>query len=311
MSALSSALREYLALRRALGFKLRGDGKALQNFVAFLDQQGASHITTAMALRWAVLPQNAQPARWARRLSIVRLLATHCVATDPRTEIPPKGLLPYSYRRRPPQIYSESQITRLVKAARHLPTRRGLRSKTYSTLFGLLFVTGMRVGEIVALDRADVDLDRGLLTVRDTKFGKSRLIPLHPSTRCALSRYARKRDRIYPRASAPSFFVSERGWRLTHGSVRWTFVKLSRQIGLRGPSDRHGPRLHDLRHSFAVRTLIGWYRRGTDVERRLPHLATYLGHTQVTDTYWYLTAAPELLRLAAARADDRQGRRYT
>ncbi len=197
----------------------------------------------------------------------------------------------------------------LIQAARHLPSRQGLRSETYATLFGLLAVTGMRVGESVRLDRNDVHLDRGLLTIRNTKFGKSRLVPLHPSTRDVLSRYAAERDRIHPRPPTPSFFLADIGRRPTHWSARWTFVKLSHQIGLRGPSDRHGPRLHDLRHSFAVRTLLGWYRDGADVETRLPQLATYLGHAHVTDTYLYLTATPELLQMAAARLDGPQGGR--
>lgn len=307
MSGLSSTLHDYLALRRRLGFKLRDEQAVLQRFVFFLERQGASYITTEMALRWAVLPQGAQPAHWARRLSMVRLFAAHCSAIDPRTEVPPTGLLPYSYRRRPPYIYDDKEIARLIQAARCLPSSRGLRAESYSTLFGLLAVTGMRLCESVRLDRDDVDPDRGLLTIRKSKFGKSRLVPLHPSTRSVLLRYAAGRDRAHPRPTTPSFFLSDTGRRLTHWSVRWTFVKLSRQIGLRGPSDRCGPRLHDLRHSFAVGTLLGWYREGADVEQRLPQLATYLGHGHVTDTYWYLTATPELLRLAATRVDGPQG----
>jgi len=307
MSDLLQALQDYLALRRALGFKLTDYGSALPKFISFLEQQGASQITTELALRWAVLPQGAQPAEWARRLRMVRHFAVYCGAINPRTEIPPVGLLPYSYRRRRPYIYIDDEIGRLIRAASRLPSRRGLRSESYSTLFGLLAVTGMRVGESVRLDRDDLDLDRGLLTIRDTKFGKSRLVPLHRSTLQALSRYAKARDRVHPRPTTPSFFLSDTGRRPTYWSVLWTFVKLSHQIGLRGPSDRHGPRLHDLRHSFAVRTLLGWYRDGADVEQRLPQLATYLGHAHITDTYWYLTATPELLQLAAKRLDGREG----
>jgi integrase/recombinase XerD len=303
MSGLSSTLDDYLALRRSLGFKLAEGEGVLGDFVSFLDRQGASHITTELALRWAVLPQGAQPAHWARRLCLVRHFAAHCGAIDPRTEVPPVGLLPYSYRRCPPYIYIDEEIERLIAAAHRLPSRRGLRSQTYSTLFGLLAVTGMRASEPVGLDREDVDLDRGLLTIRDAKFGKSRLVPLHRSTQSVLSLYAQRRDRTHPRPTTPSFFLSDLGRRLTYCSVSWTFVKLSHQIGLRGPSDHHGPRLHDLRHTFAVRTLLGWYRDGADVEQRLPQLATYLGHAHVSDTYWYLTATPELLQLAAGRLD--------
>jgi integrase/recombinase XerD len=307
MKNLRKALEEYLAVRRALGFKLTDAGYVLSDFLSFLERQGASHITTELALRWARQPVTVVPAYWAQRLGLVRRFAQYQAATDPRTEIPPQGLLPDRYIRKPPYLYSHREIVRLIEAAKRLPSATGLRPWTYSVLLGLLAVTGMRISEPIALDREDVDLTRGVLTVRQTKFGKSRLLPIHPSTQRALLSYARRRDRIHPRPKTPSFFVSDGGTRLTHWTVRWTFVRLSHQIGLRGPSDRFGPRLHDLRHRFAVQTLLGWYRAGADVERHLPELATYLGHGHVTDTYWYLSAAPELLRLAAMRLGPTQG----
>lgn len=192
---------------------------------------------------------------------------------------------------------------RLIEAARQLPSPRGLRAVTYATLFGLLAVTGMRVSEPIALDRDDVDLARGILTVRRTKFGKSRIVPIHVSTLEELRHYAGLRDRMRPQAQVRSFFVSERGTRLTDSSVRWTFVCLSRQIGLRGPDDSRGPRLNDLRHGFAIETLLRWYRAGVDVEQHLPELSTYLGHVHVHDTYWYISAVPELLQLATLRLE--------
>ncbi len=308
MSELRTALEEYLALRRALGFKLISAGGLLHSFVQFADNEGASFITTELVQRWATQP-NCQPAQWANRLGMVRRFARYRSSADPRTEIPPEGLLPHRRCRKTPYVYRDDEIARLIQAARELSSPIGLRATTYSTLFGLLSVTGMRISEPITLDREDVDLTEGILTVRRTKFGKSRLVPVHSSTQEMLSRYASLRDRIFPRPKTPSFFVSERGVRLTHGSARWTFIKLSHQIGLRGPDDHRGPRLHDLRHGFVIRTLLRLYRAGADVERHMPALATYIGHGHVADTYWYLSATPELLRLITARLDaGKQGR---
>jgi integrase len=303
MTELQTALDEYLAVRRALGFKLRLAGRLLQRFVDFAEREDADFITTELALQWAIQPADAQPAQWANRLGMVRRFAQHCSAVDPRTEMPPPDLLPHRVRRPSPYIYRDDEITRLIRAAKQLPSVTGLRPHTYGTLFGLYAVTGMRTNEPLRLDRDDVDLTDGVLTVRGTKFGKSRYVPIHASTQRVLRRYAARRDRLCPHPQSPSFFVSERGTRLTEWSVRWTFVKLSHQIGLRGPSDSRGPRIHDFRHRLAVNTLLMWYRRDLDVERHLPELATYLGHVHVTDTYWYLTAIPELLRLAVRRLE--------
>ena len=303
---LCDALEEYLNVRRALGFKLRNAGGLLKGFVTYAEREGASSITTDLAVRWAMEQKNCQPAQWANRLSLVRRFARYVSALDPGTEIPPLALLPHRFHRKGPYLYTDEEIARLIAAAKKLRSRQGLRAATYATLFGLLAVTGMRMSEPLALDRDDVDLTRGILIVRRTKFGKSRLIPVHASTREALRRYRAIRDRICPRA--PSFFVSERGKRLTSERVWWTFVQLSHQIGLRGPADRHGPRLHDLRHRFAVQTLLGWYRAGLNVEQHLPKLSAYLGHAHVTDTYWYISAVPELLQLATLRLEERRRR---
>lgn len=303
MSPLRTALTEYLALRRALGFKLQTAGMTLRQFVHFAEREGALWITTDLALRWATQPQGVQPAHWATRLGIVRGFAQYCRALDAQTEVPPHGLLPYRYRRQPPYIYSEQEITRLLTAARHLPSVTGLRPSTYATLLGLLAVTGMRLSEALHLDRPDVEMTRGSLTIRQTKFGKTRCIPLHPSTREVLHQYARFRDQLWPRPPTVRFWLSERGTPLTVWSVQRTFVRLSHQIGLRGTTDRFGPRLHDLRHTFAVRTLLHWYRTGADVEQRMPTLSAYLGHAHVNDTFWYLSATPELLREVTQHLD--------
>jgi integrase len=303
MNELRQALEEYLTTRRALGFELHQVGVALHRFVEFAEQEGAGVITCELAVRWARQPVATQAAWWARRLGIVRQFAQYRSAADPRTEIPPQGLIPNGYRRKPPYIYSDQEIQQLLQAARQLPSATGLHAATYTTLLGLLAVTGMRMGEAIHLDREDVDLSAGVLTLRRTKFGKSRLVPLHASAQKALTNYQALRDAIYPRAKSPSFLVSEHGNRLAETTVRCTFAELSRQTGLRGPGDRRGPRLHDLRHRFAVRTLLNWYRGGVDVERQLPKLATYLGHTHVSHTYWYLSAVPELLHWASLRRE--------
>ena len=306
MSPLHAALDEYLAMRRAFGHELRLAGHLLQQFVAFADRAGATYVSTDLALAWATQPASAQPPEWTRRLGIVRRFAEYCSALDPQTTVPPPGLLPHRYRRPQPYIYRDEEITHLLDAARRLPSANGLRPHTYATLFGLYAVTGMRCREPLRLDRDDVDLVNGVLTVRGTKFGKSRYVPLHASTQRALQDYATCRDRLCCNPDTPGFFVSELGTRLTHWSVRRTFVKLSHQIGLRGAGDSRGPRLHDLRHRMAVNTLVRWYRDGVDVERHLPELSTYLGHAHITDTYWYLTATPELLRHAVLRLEPSQ-----
>ena len=302
MNSLDQALNEYIAIRHALGFELREVAGCLRNFVTFLKTEGASYITKDLALRWAIQPAEAQPYTWAWRLGMVRRFAAWHSATEPRTEIPAPGLLPHRYQRKTPHIYSDEEIANLLRRAAQLPSPKGLRAPTYTTLFGILAVTGMRVNEALHLDRPDVDLDQGILTIRRTKFGKSRHVPVHPSTVAALRKYAETRDRILAKPT-PAFFVSERGTRITEWIARYTFARLSQQLGLRPIAKSHGrgPRLHDMRHRLAARTLIHWYRAGLDVERELPKLATYLGHVHVNETYWYLEAVPELLQLATDR----------
>ena len=247
-----------------------------------------------------------QPAEWARRLSIVRIFARDRHATDPRTEIPPDGLLPYRPKRARPYLYSDDEIRRLLRAARALPARGGFRPWAYHGLFGLLSVSGLRLGEARHLRVDDVDLAAAVLTLRHAKFGKSRLVPLHASTCQVLATYLARRRRYWAgRPVSPYVFVSNWGNRLNVGSVHRTFYTLSRQIGLRQPSDHHGPRIHDLRHRFAAKTLWRWYCTGEDPERRLPILSAYLGHVHVRDTYWYLTAWPELMREVMRRVERR------
>ncbi|KQV52602.1 integrase [Pelomonas sp. Root1217] len=306
MKSLTEAIKDYLALRRSLGFKLHSAGAALMNFASFMERQQAQNITTRLALEWAQQPPDSQPAHWAQRLSFVRGFARHHVATDPSTEVPPAGLLPYRPARARPYLYSHDEVRLLLKQALQLPDGvAGLRPWTYYALLGLLSVTGLRVGEALRLRLDDVDLATGVLTVRGTKFGKSRLVPIHASTRDVLADYAARRTKQLGGRDAAHLFVTRTGHALDGADVRRTFYSLSRQIGLRGQEDSHGPRLHDFRHRFAVETLMGWYRSGVDAERRLPVLSTYLGHVHVSDTYWYLSAHPQLMALAMARVERR------
>lgn len=307
MSALHSALTEYLQTRRALGTKLAWPESSLRQFVDFVDAQGQDFITTEIAVRWAILPVGVQRATHARRLGIVRGLAVWLQATDTRTQIPPHGLLPARQRRPLPHIYSEREIADLIGAAGRLRSPAGLRRITFQTLIGLLAATGLRPGEALALDVADVDLASGVMAVRESKFGKSRFVPLEESARAALVAYAELRDTVRPCRDARAFFVTERGSRLLACTTRLTFATLCRAVGLRpgrqaGRRGR-GPRLQDFRHTFATRRLIEWYRAGLDVDRLLPRLATYLGHVRVAETYWYIQAVPELLRLATERVE--------
>ena len=307
MNTLRQAVEEYLNLRRNLGFKLLDAGKGLLDFVTYMEQHRASYITQALALAWAQQPQNVQPAHWARRLSFVRGFARYRSASDSRTQIPPQGLLPFQPKRARPYLYSDDEIKSLLSAALKMPYRfeRGaLRPWVFHCLFGLLSVAGLRVGEALNLELRDVDLTAGVLTVRGTKFGKSRLVPLHSSTCKVLADYMAKRKRHWARRPVSSYlFVSSWGNRVDGGEVHRTFYALSRQIGLRGPSDSHGPRLHDMRHRFATKTLVTWYRAGQDPERRLPLLSAYLGHVHVADTQWYLSGSPELMREAMRRLE--------
>jgi len=305
MRSLRQAVRDYLALRRGLGFKLKKHERFLLEFVTFLAQRKAPHITTDLALQWATRHGHQQPAEWAARLSVVRGFARYWSGIDHRTEIPADGLLPYRPARAKPYIYSEEQIQRLLEAAHRMPASNSLKPHMFYCLFGLLAVTGMRISEVLNLQSADIDWSEGVLTIRGTKFGKSRLIPLHQSTQKVLLDYVRRRDRHFADRTVAHLFVSRSGRRVDSGDVRRTFYVLSRQIGLRDALARRGPRLHDFRHRFAVQTLVRWYRQNQDPKRLLPVLSTYLGHGHVTDTYWYLTNTPELLAAAGQRLEKR------
>jgi len=296
MTALGEYVVDYLALRRSLGFKLAYEGHVLPQFAAHLEAAGSSRITTDLAITWARLPAGVQPVTWTHRLGAVRGFARYLHAIDPATEIPPRAVFAGQGKRPTPYVYSYTDIDRLLTVAGDL--RPALRAATYRTLFGLLAVSGMRIREALNLRRTDLDLRTGVVTVIGGKSAATtRLLPLHPSTITALRAYLRQRDRSCPTATADTVFISTRGTALAYGPVHDTFHHLTTSIGLRTATVH--PRIHDLRHSFTVHTLIDWYRAGEDVAARMPALSTYLGHVNPVSTYWYLTAVPELMGLVA------------
>lgn len=299
MSALRRALASYLRTRRALGYKGTREAALLPQFVAYLDERHATYVTTVAALAWATAAREASSAWWTQRLVVVRGFATYLQTLDPRTELPSLDHLPHRRARTAPYVYAAADVAALLAAADTL--RAPLRTTTYRTLLGLLAVTGMRVGEAVALDDRDFDRRRSMLVIRKTKFDKSREVPLHPSTVEALERYRAERDRFAPRRASASLLISTVGTRLIYNNVHETFLRLVYAAGLGARRPR--PTIHDLRHTFAIQTVLGWYRAGVDVEAHLPLLSTYLGHVGPSSTYWYLTAVPELLEAATVRLE--------
>jgi site-specific recombinase XerD len=293
---------EYLTLRRQLGYALVTPGKALLAFARYADSTGhRGPVTIDLAVRWAKLPRNAKPDWWARRLQIVRGFAQHQRLFEPDTEVPPSNLLGPYFRRSTPHIYSDAEICALLRAAKDLGPAGGLRCHSYTTLFGLLISTGLRISEALHLKRDEVDLQSRVLTVALSKFRKSRMLPLHPSTTQALAKYAKRRDRYHPDATTRTFFINERGTPMAYSGVIGTFTDLRCQLGWTKNREGRRPRLHDMRHTMAVRTLLRWCQQGADVDQKILALCTYLGHVEITDTYWYLTAVPELMELTAAR----------
>jgi integrase len=302
MSSLRQASEDYLRIRRALGFKLVSAGWALPQLVDYLESVGADTITVEHALRWATLPKDTKPVTWQGRLTIARGFARYLQTIDPSAEVPPTDLLPSAVGRRPaPYIYSDAEILALLDAAGRWRSRLG--SVTLQTVIGLLAVTGMRIGETIRLDRRDLNFQHERLVVRNSKFGKSRELPLHPTTIQALRDYLRLRDEIYPHVDTPTLLLSTTGKRLDRHYVEWQFAQLRTRIGLAPRPGSRPPRLHDIRHTFAVRTMLESYRTGGDPQARLAQLSTYLGHANPGASYWYLSAAPELLCLAAQRLE--------
>lgn len=297
---MSTLAQEYLDYRRKLGFKLRNEGRRLLRFAEYADQSGhQGPLTTELALRWVRSPDAPTRLLQARRLIVVRGFAKYLAIFDPDTEIPPGNLFGKTHQRTQPHIYSEAEISELMTAAGQLRGTDGLRPRTYRTLFGLLASTGLRVSEALRLKREDVNWEQGVLAITETKFNKSRLVVLHPSACEQLKGYAHFRDQCHPTPESDAFLVSERGSALKYSTVRNTFRKICDQLGWKSNGQRRRPRMYDLRHTFACRRLLQWYRDGVDVEHAIASLATYMGHKKVTNTYWYITGVPELMQIAA------------
>lgn len=306
MSDFAQHVDEYLRLRRALGHELAEAARLLPRFVTYMDAVGATTITVEVALAWVQRPDtDPSSSVWLRRMTVVRGFARYMSGIDPATEVPPLGLVTFRQRWRPPFIYSSADVEALMAGVpRLIPTP--LRAATYQTMIGLLAATGMRVGEAIALCRSDVDWTDGVLVVRASKFNKSREIPVAPTTVHALASYAGIRDRCVRHPKSPTFFLSSKGTPVIYPDFGTKFRELVTASGV-GAGSPVRPRIHDVRHSFAVHTLVRWYRAGEDVGALLPRLSTYLGHLTPGYTYWYLSAAPELLALAAARLEKAKG----
>jgi len=287
---------DYLSHRRSLGYALKAEERQLVDFARYAERMGhRGPLTLELTLRWARLPAGADPTYWARRLGVVRGLAKYLRLQEPNTEVPPNRILGPVCRRKTPHIYSQEEVVQLLRKARRCCRGKGLQPHTISTVIGLLAVTGMRISEVLHLRGNDVDLKNRIITVREAKFHKSRLVPLHATTTAKLARYAKARHRCFP--NAQSFFVSRRGAPLAYGTMQHAFHQLVKGIPARGAYP--WPRLHDLRHAFACRTLTRWSKRPVIMDQRMLLLMHYLGHTQIRHTYWYLSAIPELLARAA------------
>lgn len=296
--SLVEQVQEYLKFKRSCGYQVEVPGKELMLFARHAALTGhKGPLTTEIVVRWAKLPQDADPIYWAKRYNIVRCFAKYRFLFDPDTEIPPKDLLGPSKRRLSPHIYSDGETAALLQAASQLTPTDGLHPRTYVTLFSLLVSTGLRISEALNLSRQDADLETGVLTIKETKFRKSRLVPVHLSTLPALRRYSKFRDSYHPGARSKMFFLAEKGTPLNYRGVLYIFMKLRRELSWRDADKK--PRIHDFRHTFAVRRLLKWYEEGANLDQKILALSTYLGHTQVTDTYWYLSAVPELLAVVS------------
>ena len=298
---LREALSDYLALRRALGFRLDNAARLLGQFLGYLEQHDLDTVSTEHALAWAMLPTQSSRHWWAIRISVVRGFAAYLHGIDPRVEVPPAGLISCGPCRATPYLYSEAEIGALVQAAARLTPEP--RAATYQSLISLLVISGIRIGEAIGLDEQDLDIENGLLVVRHAKFGKQRVVPLHPSAVQALRRYVTLRKQLCPPTGNPALFQSIVGTRLLHSNVNFTFAQLLEQAGITHRSASCRPRIHDLRHSYAVASVLGWYATGADVPAMMARLSTYLGHTDPKHTFWYLSGSPELMALAAQRLD--------
>jgi integrase len=300
---ITALVADYIALRRRLGYHSPSQDRALRAFARYLDQLGhQGPIPLEASLDWATSTASADPRNPARRLATVRGFLRQLSASDGGTEVPPPGLLGPAGYRTPPHVYSDAEISDLLQAATGLAPAGGLRPHCYATLFGLIACTGLRISEALALACGDVDLAEGVLTVRAGKRGRTRLVPLHPSALPPLRDYAADRSRRFgPPGKDAAFFRTDRSDRISYNSANHAFRLLRRQLGWTAAGRTRAPRVHDLRHRVVVRRIQAWHAQGADVDAMIPALATYLGHVEVRDVYWYLSAVPELMSIVADR----------
>ncbi|TQE95105.1 MAG: tyrosine-type recombinase/integrase [Spiribacter salinus] len=297
-----SRVEAYLAYRRNLGFKLTIDGTQLKAFARFADDMGdQDRLTVGLAEQWARASERQDPFTWARRIEVLRGFARFCMRFEPATEIPPRDLFGAAHRRLVPHIYTDEELIALLEAANCLPSPNGLRPATCRTVFGLLAASGLRISEALALTRTDVDLVTGVLWIRETKRHKHRLVPLHPSTVKALRTYTRIRDQKLHYRASDHFFLRDDGQPTNQAIILYALQTLCCQLGFQPRGDYHRHRLHDLRHTFIVKSTLSFYEQGVDIDRAVLALSTYVGHAKVSDTYWYFTGIPELMALAGER----------
>jgi integrase/recombinase XerD len=304
---LSLELQRYLKIRRNLGYDLSTSERVLKQFVFFLETKNETYITSDLFLQWKQVFGKAAQSTWASRLGMVRLFASWLHSLDLRHEVPPQSLIFSRYRRKQPYIYKDAEIRCIIEAAGLLPSKNGFREITYPAFFGLVSVTGLRINEAISLNNTDVDLHNGIITLYNGKNGKNRILPITECTIDHMKEYLRKRDRLLGHTPEP-FFVSDEGIRLTDCAVRYNFAIVCKMIGLRAEQRfyKHGvgPRIHDLRHTFAVKVMMNWYKEGKNIDQEMLKLVTYLGHQKVSHTYWYIEAVPELLALASKRVEN-------
>jgi site-specific recombinase XerD len=305
MRTLRDLLKDYLAMRRSLGFKLHSTGDLMMSFVSFMEQRQADYITTLLALEWANQTMSLQPGRCGTRLNPVRSFARYCSAMDPRTEVPPFGLLPSHYARPTPYLFSAEDVSNLLRACLQSHPNESFVDRTMYCVLGLLSVAGLRISEALNLTLDDIDNDDGILLIRSAKFGKFRFVPMHSTTVAVLTSYQRLRESLLAGRRVPHLFLNAKAARLTYEQANDQFHRLSEKAGLPSRSASRRPHLHDLRHHFAMSTLMNWYRDGQDIEQRLPVLSAFLGHVQISNTYWYLSACPDLLGVAKERLERR------
>ena len=302
LKSMKQQVQEYLYYRRSLGFLLHIEGQELLKFATYVDnKRHVGPLTENIAIEWAKSSKKVSRFTWARRLEIIRCFAKYCRIIEPDTQVPAKGIFGKAHRRNIPYIFTKHEIQRILDTTKYLVPKNGLRPISFCYLFSLLYVTGLRISEALNLSPEDVDLTQGMLWVRQTKFHKSRLVPLHKSTVKALSSYCRQRNKYIPPSQIRKFFILDDGKPISLRAAEYAFLRIRNILGWNVKPQNKMPRIYDLRHTFVCHRLLSWYMQGIDVQKVVPYLSTYLGHVKVSDTYWYITGIPELMKNVSER----------